>query len=272
MVRHVNYRILASLMLSVGALSCGGGDDDSPAPPPVQAPARFQRHATTPPPAPPPAPAPAPIPPWRSRRWTSAARRTRWASTSGATTALPTAARATRSTASRASPRCRRRTTSTRTWPSCSTANCWRCPTTSDGCSPRRPDPACLYQLHNHDAGGRIHIEGAAPLTATLGNWFQHLGPTAVARQRGWHHRDADLFYVTDNGVVTRWDDDPALIELKSHRLITIQIRHRADGAAQLPPGPAPDPSAAVHRQDAPALVGQGHRSRFGSVCPSSIA
>ena len=30
--------------------------------------------------------------------------------------------------------------------------------------------------------------------------------------------------YVTDNGVVTRWEDDPALIELRSHRLITIQI------------------------------------------------
>ena len=28
----------------------------------------------------------------------------------------------------------------------------------------------------------------------------------------------------TDNGVVTRWDDDPALIPLTSHRLITIQI------------------------------------------------
>src|SRR5215831_9018721 len=51
MARDVNYRLLASLMLSVSALSCGGGGDSSSASAPV----------ATPQPAP--VPAPAPIPP-----------------------------------------------------------------------------------------------------------------------------------------------------------------------------------------------------------------
>jgi hypothetical protein len=90
---------------------------------------------------------------------------------------------------------------------------------------PTSTQAGCLYQIHNHDEGGRMHIEGATPFTATLGNWFhiwgQPLSRDNVAGITGM----PIVFYVTDeNGVVTRWDGDPALIELKSHLLITIQI------------------------------------------------
>ena len=82
----------------------------------------------------------------------------------------------------------------------------------------------CLYQLHNHDAGGRMHIEGPTPFTANLGNWFHIWGQPLSRDNVGGITGLPVVFYVTDNGVVTRWDDDPGLIELKSHRLITIQI------------------------------------------------
>ena len=89
---------------------------------------------------------------------------------------------------------------------------------------PTATQAGCLYQLHNHDAGGRMHIEGPTPFTATLGNWFDVWGQPLSRDNVGGITGMPIVFYVTDNGVVTRWDDDPALIELKSHRLITIQI------------------------------------------------
>ena len=89
---------------------------------------------------------------------------------------------------------------------------------------PTATQPGCLYQLHNHDQGGRMHIENATPFSPTLGNWFHIWGQPLARDNVGGITGMPIVFYVTDNGVVTRWDDDPALIELKSHRLITIQI------------------------------------------------
>jgi len=82
----------------------------------------------------------------------------------------------------------------------------------------------CLYQLHNHDQGGRMHIENAVPFAPTLGNWFHIWGQPLARDNVGGITGLPIVFYITDNGVVTRWDDDPNAIELKSHRLITIQI------------------------------------------------
>jgi len=83
---------------------------------------------------------------------------------------------------------------------------------------------AAIQQLNNHDMGGRMHIEGPAPFTATLGNWFHIWGQPLSRDNVGGITGMPVVVYVTENGVVTRWDDDPALIELKSHQLITIQI------------------------------------------------
>ena len=114
----------------------------------------------------------------------------------------------------------------------------------------------CLYQLHNHDAGGRMHIEGAAPFTATLGNWFNIWGQPLPRDNVGGITGMPIVFYVTDNGVVTRWDDDPALIELKSHRLITDPDRHPARRSCPTSPGPGPDRS----RREGPWPRQPGHR------------
>jgi hypothetical protein len=82
----------------------------------------------------------------------------------------------------------------------------------------------CLYLVHNHDAGGRMHIEGTAPYAATLGNWFHVWGQPLARDNVGGITGLPIVFYVTDNGVTTVHDGDPGQIELKSHRLITIQI------------------------------------------------
>jgi hypothetical protein len=215
MVRGVNYRLLASLMLSVGALSCGGGSDSAAEPGTVQAP--------VPTPAPPPPPPP-PIPPMAQPPL----------DISGMTAPV-----------------------GIDYWGDNSTANGGKgAPVDGIPCLPVVPQtfhihshlavvlngqllvvpvnigrvfptstqPGCLYQIHNHDEGGRMHIEGATPFTDTLGNWFHVWGQPLSRDNVGGITGMPIVFYVTDNGVVTRWDDDPALIELQSHRLITIQI------------------------------------------------
>jgi hypothetical protein len=225
MARDVNYRLLASLMLSVGALSCGGGSDDAAAPAsaPVQAPAP-PPPAPPPPAPPPPPPAPPPIPPMAQPP----------------TDITGTAAQV-----------------GIDFWGDNSTANGGKgAPVDGLSCFPSVPQTVhihshlavvlngqllaipnnigrvfatatqggCLYQLHNHDAGGRQHIEGPAPFTATLGNWFDIWGQPLARDNVGGITGLPVVFYVTDNGVTVIHDGDPATIELKSHRLITIQI------------------------------------------------
>ena len=100
---------------------------------------------------------------------------------------------------------------------------------------PTATQAGCLYQLHNHDAGGRMHIEGPTPFTATLGNWFDVWGQPLSRDNVGGITGMPIVFYVTDNGVVTRWDDDPGTIELRSHRLITIQMASPPRGSTAKP-------------------------------------
>jgi len=82
----------------------------------------------------------------------------------------------------------------------------------------------CFYEIHNHDKGGRLHMEAAAPADFRLGSFFKIWGQPLSRDNVGGITGLPVVVYVTDNGVVTRWDDDPGAIELTSHRLITIQI------------------------------------------------
>jgi hypothetical protein len=82
----------------------------------------------------------------------------------------------------------------------------------------------CHYPLHTHDATGMIHVHATTPTTFTLGQffsiWGQTLSSTNVADLTGM----PVVVYVTDNGVVTQNTGDWSLIELTSHREITIQV------------------------------------------------
>jgi hypothetical protein len=86
------------------------------------------------------------------------------------------------------------------------------------------PTTECWYAVHTHDRSGRIHVEGSAPGTFTLGQlfsiWGQPLSSSDVAGLTGM----PVVVYVTDNGTVTQNTGDWSAIELRSHRLITIQV------------------------------------------------
>lgn len=82
----------------------------------------------------------------------------------------------------------------------------------------------CFYQIHNHDAAGRLHVESPVPVSYTLGSFFKIWGQALSTSNVGGITGLPIVFYVTDNGVTTRHDGDPSAIELRSKRLITIQI------------------------------------------------
>jgi len=82
----------------------------------------------------------------------------------------------------------------------------------------------CFYQIHNHDASGRLHIESPVPVNYTLGNFFHIWGQPLSTTNVGGITGQPIVFYITDNGTTTRYDGDPNAIGLTSHRLITIQI------------------------------------------------
>jgi len=86
------------------------------------------------------------------------------------------------------------------------------------------PDPRCFYNIHTHDHSGKIHVEAPAPGTFTLGQlfaiWGQPLETTNVAGLTGL---PIEVFSV-ENATVSRVTTDWKLIELTSHKLITIQV------------------------------------------------
>lgn len=199
---NVNARLLATLFLSAAVVSCGGGGGDSPAPP---------------------APAPTPVPPLSQTA----------VDVSG--TAAPVGIDY---------------------WGDNSAANGGK-GETIDGVPCRVMDEtfhihshlaivlngqlltipsqlgqvaasggtaACFYQIHNHDKAGRLHVEAPAPVNYALGSFFKIWGQPLTRDNVGGITGLPIVIYVTDNGVVTRYDGDPAAIELRSHRLITIQI------------------------------------------------
>ena len=82
----------------------------------------------------------------------------------------------------------------------------------------------CFYQIHNHDKAGRLHIESPVPVNYTLGSFFRIWGqPLSTSNVAGITGLPI-VVYVTDNGNTIRHVGDPSTIELRSKRLITIQI------------------------------------------------
>jgi hypothetical protein len=84
---------------------------------------------------------------------------------------------------------------------------------------------ACTYFVHTHDRSGKVHLEGPAPATFTLGQfsaiWGQPLSSDNVAGLTG---RPVAIYISDNGGAVTQYTGDPAAIELTSHREITIQV------------------------------------------------
>ncbi len=82
----------------------------------------------------------------------------------------------------------------------------------------------CFYPIHTHDGTGLVHVEATGPGTFTLGQLFQIWGrPLANTDIGGITGLPIEVF-VTDDGVVSRAEDNWDDIELTSHREITIQI------------------------------------------------
>ena len=82
----------------------------------------------------------------------------------------------------------------------------------------------CAYQIHTHDGSGRLHIESPVPVNYMLGSFFRIWGQPLTTSNVAGITGQPIVFYVTDNGVTTVYQGDPAAIELTSHREITIQI------------------------------------------------
>lgn len=86
------------------------------------------------------------------------------------------------------------------------------------------PTTECWYPIHTHEHTGKLHMEGAASSSFTLGQffaiWGQPLSSTDVAGLTGMPVK----VFVVDNGVVTENTGNWSAIELTSHRQITIQV------------------------------------------------
>jgi hypothetical protein len=82
----------------------------------------------------------------------------------------------------------------------------------------------CHYRIHTHDRSGKLHIEGPEPFTATLGQFFAIWGRTLSSDAIADISGKPVVVYIHNGETVTRWDGDPAAIELTSHRHIVVQI------------------------------------------------
>jgi hypothetical protein len=86
------------------------------------------------------------------------------------------------------------------------------------------PNPACFYSIHTHDLSGKIHIEGPAPGTFTLGQLFEIWGmPLETDNVAGLTGKPI-VVYSTDQATVTKVTTDWKAIELTSHKEVTIQV------------------------------------------------
>lgn len=69
-----------------------------------------------------------------------------------------------------------------------------------------------------------VHVEGPAPGTFTLGQFFAIWGEPLSYSDVAGNPGIPVVVYVTDNNVATQYTGDLAAIELISHREITIQL------------------------------------------------
>jgi len=86
------------------------------------------------------------------------------------------------------------------------------------------PTSECTYNAHTHDLSGKLHVEAPAAATFTLGQFFGVWGQPLERNDIAGLRDLPVVVYVVDGGVVSEYDGDLAAIELKSHRLIAIQV------------------------------------------------
>jgi hypothetical protein len=82
----------------------------------------------------------------------------------------------------------------------------------------------CTYSIHTHDHSGKIHMEGPAPTTFTLGQLFGIWGmPLTTTNVAGIVNLPLTV-YITENATVTAFTGDPATIPMLSHRHIALVL------------------------------------------------
>jgi hypothetical protein len=85
----------------------------------------------------------------------------------------------------------------------------------------------CFYSLHTHDASGKIHVEAPEPRTFTLGQLFAIWGEPLSRDNVGGIPGLPVRVFIVEEGATTATeytDADLGLIEIMSHRDITIQL------------------------------------------------
>ena len=78
---------------------------------------------------------------------------------------------------------------------------------------------SCFSWIHTHAADGIIHLEGPAPRTYTLGDFFDIWGQPLSANQVGPAHGHVTALF---NGKY--WDGDPRRIPLLRHAQIQLEV------------------------------------------------
>ena len=87
------------------------------------------------------------------------------------------------------------------------------------------PTTDCHYFVHTHDHSGKIHMEAPAPGTFTLGTLFAIWGmPLTSSNVAGITNVPLTAVYITENGTVTQFTGDMATIQMTSHRHIAIVL------------------------------------------------
>ena len=84
--------------------------------------------------------------------------------------------------------------------------------------------PACFYSIHTHDLSGKIHVEGPAPATFTLGQLFEIWGMPLESDNVAGLTGKPIVVYSTDQSTVMKVTTDWKAIELTSKKLVTIQV------------------------------------------------
>jgi hypothetical protein len=81
----------------------------------------------------------------------------------------------------------------------------------------------CVYYLHTHDESGELHIEAPAYRYFTLGNFFDIWGqPLSRSRVASLPLRQGQHVRIYVDGKLYR--KNPRAIELRAHRLITLEV------------------------------------------------